>query len=1141
MQVLCARDPRFGIGHASSVSTGALATATVHSAAVTARAATPVITPGCQTNRQTSPAFMKAQSARVLSTGTPNYHSQVIARTCQLSTPQLPQAQYKSPEPAAPPPPPAEPLDSKFGMQGPAPLPMKWNDEFEVATEAPILGGGAFAEVFKVRHRQSQQHFAVKVMHRPNFTLRGIERQIEMEIRAMVLAAREADETGAENHIVRLIDYVEEGEYVFLMLELCEQGDILRKLHQTPTLRFPEALAVVWTRQLLQGLATLHGLGIIHRDIKPDNLLCTEQGVLKIADFGWCAEASEAPRPLAGTFQYMAPEVLQNEPQTVKADVWSAGVTLYQMLVGKPLLNTYLGPGATNISERNPHEATAIKQRWLLEEMRSTCPPSPDLCPQDLSPLCWDFLRRLLVPEVNARATVAEALQHPWFEGPDLTSSPSPEAGSVSISRSGSTGAGLAVGSIQEAQESDDDFEKVESPQDPERVGAEAYPLSCTAPAKALTILTSPAKVGKVIDPRSPISDRTDHTTESIDNVPTPLNPRNWDPSRNMAYSPPVKKSDPERLISDSPVASQAASEDGRQSPERSPETRLRFASDMDAADSDRMNSVVIAAAPPDSPRGCRLQTTPGRDLETTPRQQMLPPPAPAQQPGSIAAAAMKAAGIDPNLSVRAVSPVQGRLTPLPPSNNAVPSPIPSTVHKALETVPLVSAPYPRLSPLGAGGRSMSPSGTTRTRGTSLGSPLRYTAGRRPVGLGGAPPTVSAPRLRLSAPGDLISGSVPAGVLSTGAIPQLTGSAGPCTSSPHRRGMGGRIGVDSASSWRVRTRPEVPVDPHTLLTELHNTNENLRMAFVQLVNNMSKPVVAASSLTMPANNFERVVKEDVALTAAVLEPFLPGHGAASAPVASPLLTSTEAPDDNIQTQTFEVVDTMQDELTGTLLDILSATAPPHLVGTSTPGVLAPMPTSRDGMPQQRAGLGAGRRVVHDMGLATARDRENMAPANQVLAGGKQTCVSKPRQAGSVQVRQGSMSRYGASKVDMLSQTASAVVSNVQHATSASTVRECRTPIMPIWPRAASPERCMASRCTLQPQAIQLVPGSTQLPPPRLAASQPRSVKTPAPAHQHHQQQHVWAYQAGGPAMYRACDDRRRASVPGGGYYTRPTA
>merc|ERR1719335_932349 len=112
----------------------------------------------------------------------------------------------------------------------------------------------------------------------------------------------------------------------------------------------------------------------------------------------------------------------------------------------------------------------------------------------------------------------------------------------------------------------------------------------------------------------------------------------------------------------------------------------------------------------------------------------------------------------------------------------------------------------------------------------------------------------------------------------------------------------------------------------------------------------------------------------------------------------------------------------------------------------------------------------------------------MAPANQVLAGGKQTCVSKPRQAGSVQVRQGSMSRYGASKVDMLSQTASAVVSNVQHATSASTVRECRTPIMPNWPRAASPERCMASRCTLQPQAIQLVPGSTQLPPPRLAAS-----------------------------------------------------
>merc|ERR1719201_2642032 len=101
-------------------------------------------------------------------------------------------------------------MDSKFGAQGPQPLPFAWSEDFEVSSDAPVLGGGAFAEVFKVRHRLTQKPFAVKVMHRPNFTLRGIERQIEMEIRAMQLAARQAEEARAENYIVQLIDFVEE-------------------------------------------------------------------------------------------------------------------------------------------------------------------------------------------------------------------------------------------------------------------------------------------------------------------------------------------------------------------------------------------------------------------------------------------------------------------------------------------------------------------------------------------------------------------------------------------------------------------------------------------------------------------------------------------------------------------------------------------------------------------------------------------------------------------------------------------------------------------------------------------------------------------------------------------------------------------
>jgi len=305
------------------------------------------------------------------------------------------------------------------GVDMPSPIPSVWQDAYELGADAPI-GGGAFADVYKIRNIRTHRSFAVKVMHRPNFTLRGIERQLDAEIESMMAAANfedQNDDNGAVegHHVLRLLNVVEENEYVYLLLELCEEGDLLRRLHIEPRQRFTEAQGALWARQLFLGLQTVHSLGFLHRDIKPDNLLLTDGYNLKIADFGWCCLTQEAPTSLAGTFQYMAPEVLQNAPQDEQVDVWSAGITLYQVLVGRPLLNTPLGPGATQLSESDPHRATAIKQRWLLEEINSICPPPFDRCPEDLSATCWDFIRCVLMPEPQLRITVAQALEHPWL------------------------------------------------------------------------------------------------------------------------------------------------------------------------------------------------------------------------------------------------------------------------------------------------------------------------------------------------------------------------------------------------------------------------------------------------------------------------------------------------------------------------------------------------------------------------------------------------------------------------------------------------------------------------------------------------------------------------------------------------------
>ncbi|CAE7257146.1 aurK [Symbiodinium sp. CCMP2592] len=168
-------------------------------------------------------------------------------------------------------------------------------------------------------------------------------------------------------------------------------------------------------RQLMLGLKVVHKLGFIHRDIKPANLLCAADGLLRIADFGWCCHKEDSPTCLAGTLLYMAPEVLSNVPQTVKADVWSAGMTLFQMIAGRTLLQTNLDPGMTKLSERDPVKSTLLRQQWLLREIDAVCPPSDKLRPNHVSPSAWDLVQKMLKTDPAERISVDEALSHPWL------------------------------------------------------------------------------------------------------------------------------------------------------------------------------------------------------------------------------------------------------------------------------------------------------------------------------------------------------------------------------------------------------------------------------------------------------------------------------------------------------------------------------------------------------------------------------------------------------------------------------------------------------------------------------------------------------------------------------------------------------
>jgi serine/threonine protein kinase len=294
-------------------------------------------------------------------------------------------------------------------------LPSTWQSQFEIVKEMPVIGAGAFGTIFHVRDRMNQRAFAVKVMQRQHYEVRGMGKQLAAEIRTMQRVSKSCTDPGW-SRVVQLHSYVEEAGFVFLMLELCVYGNLAQRLAKAVGGRLSEATAARCSRHLFQGLRDIHAAGVIHRDIKAENLLITTNGVLKITDFGWATETSDSPRGLAGTFETMAPEVLKNQKHTSAVDLWSAGVVIFQMVTGRKLLRTNVGKGATQLSHQDPEGAERIRREKLLKEIQGCCPPSERMCPSYVSEACWDLIGQLLEPNAKERLTAEEALLHPWLQ-----------------------------------------------------------------------------------------------------------------------------------------------------------------------------------------------------------------------------------------------------------------------------------------------------------------------------------------------------------------------------------------------------------------------------------------------------------------------------------------------------------------------------------------------------------------------------------------------------------------------------------------------------------------------------------------------------------------------------------------------------
>ena len=261
-----------------------------------------------------------------------------------------------------------------------------YNDE-------PIaIGRGGYGKIYLAKNTKDNKEYAIKYISKEKMKQVGvdgsvIQREIDVHIRI--------------NHprIIKLHSFLEDKYNYYLALEYAPNGNLYQYIQKKKGM--PESEAFKYFIQVSSAIYFLHKYGYVHRDIKPENILLDKNLDVKLCDFGWCVSVEKGERTtFCGTYEYMAPEMVNDELYDLGIDIWSLGVLLYEMIHG------YSPFRAHNNQAQDPKSAQ-VEIFLNIKNNKYTID-------KQISEECTDLIAKLLTTDTKKRIKIGDIFTHPW-------------------------------------------------------------------------------------------------------------------------------------------------------------------------------------------------------------------------------------------------------------------------------------------------------------------------------------------------------------------------------------------------------------------------------------------------------------------------------------------------------------------------------------------------------------------------------------------------------------------------------------------------------------------------------------------------------------------------------------------------------